>query len=300
MPPADGSYRVPQAWSPDGRYLATVGYSESWDQGAYDIPADAVALDVVDTMTGDTTHLMQLDVAMPIDGWIAAFAPDGRLAYQSGNQITIANPDGTVLARFAVPDGTRIAGKGAWTRDGRGIAVVDQGPCGCGEAYDSRWTLTTLDASTGAASGPAYQVDGVVGVRMLGWSPSGRPVVVAYDPVASGDLDGDATPVSFRGPNRLSGLEDLDDVASARVLALLPGGGSQLLSDASGAESLDVADDVIAGGVGRAGDPPLLTEDNLIGAAILTVIGLPLLLFVVLTIRQIGRRRRDALPAATG
>ncbi len=298
LPPTFGSYRIPQAWSADGRYLATVTYSDWWAPAAYGSPTDAGDLDVVDTMTGGTTHITRVDVWLPIDGWIAAFAPDGRLAYQTGNQINVASPAGTVLAHLAVPAGTRIAGKGAWTRDGRGIAVVGEGPCGCGKAYDSRWTLTTLDASTGAASSPAYYVDGVVGVRMLGWSPSNRPVVVAYDPVAADDLDPGATPVSFRGPNRLSGLEDLDDVESARVLALLPDSGSQLLSDAFGAESVDVADDVIADGVSRAGDPPLLTESHLIGGAVLTLLVLLIGAPLIWAVRR-RQHRRDALPVAT-
>jgi hypothetical protein len=301
LPPTGGSYQIPQAWSADGRYLATVSYSDWWAPAAYGSPSDSGELDVVDTLTGATTHITPVDVWLPIDGWIAAFASDGRLAYQSGDQITVVNRAGAVLARIAVPDGTRIAGKGAWTPDGRGIAVVAQGPCGCGKAYDSRWTLTTLDTSTGAAAGPAYHLDGVVAVRMLGWSPSDRPVVVAYDPVAPKNLDPGATPVSFRGPNRLSGLEDLDDVKAARVLALRLDGGSQLLSDAFGAESVDVADDVIAGGVSRAGDPPLLTESHLI-EAVLAMLVLLVLLIGALVIRAVGRRQhrwREALRPAT-
>ncbi len=159
------------------------------------------------------------------------------------------------------------------------------------------WQVVRLAVDTGHPG----RVDGVVGVRMLGWSPSGKPVVVAYEP-SGGPYDPGATPVSFRGPNRLWGLEDLNDVGSARVLALLPDGGSQVLCDAFGAESADAADDIVAGGLSRAGDPPLLTEPNLFIAVILTVLGIPLLLIGLLVVRVVRRRRHrhNPLPVATG
>jgi hypothetical protein len=290
LPPTGGSYRVPQAWSADGSRLATVTYEDPGFPDALSSAVSGAELDVVDTATGSSTRVADLDLSQQMNGWIAAFAPDGRLAYQTGNEIDVIDPAGTRTARFTIPAGSRIAGGGAWTRDGSGILVASESDCSCA-GYGSRWTLTTLDAATGATISSGYQVDGEVGVRMIGWSRAGAPIVVAYDALGPGDLDPGVTPVSFQAPNHLDGLEQLDDVSRARVLELTPDG-YRVLATAD-AESLDVAGNVIADGATRAGDPPLLTQSKLLDTAVASCIGLLLLAVIVLVLR---RRERVAGP----
>jgi hypothetical protein len=140
---------------------------------------------------------------------------------------------------------------------------------------------------------------------MLGWSPAGEPVVVSYDPATADQMGTGAQVVDFRthtesgvdqtGVN-LDGLELLDNVGTARVLALRAGAAPRVLlrSTSHGAESLDVADNVVAGGRSRDGNPPLLTEDFVFSAG--AVIVLVLLLGAVAAIAIVVVRRRRTRP----
>lgn len=308
LAPTGGDFRDPQAWSPDGRYLATVTFSQVGDAqpstftGEWTDAVSGAQLDVVDTTNGVRTHIADLDMTAVYDSWIAAFAPAGdRIAYQSGNRVDVASLTGAAISGFTVPEGTRIAGKGAWTPDGQSLALVAESACTCGSDYDARWTLTTVDASTGTARQPGYTVDGTVAIRMLGWSPAGEPVVVSYDPESPDNLDPVAQIVDFRTHSQagvdqtgvnLDGIELLGNVSTARVLALRPGAAPRVLlqSTSTGAESLDVADNVIAGGLDRPGNPPLLTEDFIVSAGIIAVLVL-LVGAVAVAITMIRKRR---------
>ncbi len=314
LPPGRGAdYRVPQAWSPDGRYLATASYTqpdyappETYD-GQWVAPVTRAVLSVTDTASGQETVLATLPTTAAFDGWVAAFSPDGsRLAYQYGDRIVIAGRGGTAIASLPVPPGTRIAGKGAWTRDGRAVAVVREEACDCGGTYHARWTLSTMDVTSGATVGTGYRLDGVVAVRMVGWTAAGEPAVVRYDPLPPAELGRTAAPVDFRtrtDPSGvdltglgLDGIEELSYVASATLVALAPTGPPRTLVAAApgGAESLDVAEDILATGRDRPGHPPFLTAARVTEAAILAVvgaIGAAIVLAVVLIWRS--RRRRE-------
>jgi hypothetical protein len=319
-PDRSGDYREPEAWSPDGRELATVEYSEPdfmpppTYTGEWTNPVTRASLAVVNVATGHETTIADLDLTTPYDGWLAAFAPDGsKLAYQSGDQIVVATRSGQAVAHFTVPNGTRLAGKGAWTRDGSGLAVVAETPCGCGSTYDSRWTMTVVDAVTGAARSTSYVVDGVVAIRLMGWSPGGEPVVVAYHPLRPSDLDPGTRPVTFRttppdasgvDQNGLAvdGIELLDDVDTADVIALRVGAPRTMLrSTANGAGSLDVADGVIAGGLTRRGDPPLLTTNMVDGLVVVGIVAIGATFVVGLVFLMRARRAvgRHTDPSAT-
>jgi hypothetical protein len=120
-----------------------------------------------------------------MDGWTAAFSLDGtRLAYQSGDSIHVARLDGTELSSFEVAAGTSLAGKGAWSRDGRDLMLVSGRRCGCGEGYGVRWTLYGVDAVTAAPTGTSYTFDGLYAIRMLGWWASANPAIAGYVPEA--------------------------------------------------------------------------------------------------------------------
>ncbi|PWU57628.1 hypothetical protein DLE60_24105 [Micromonospora globispora] len=313
LPPDGGDYRHPEAWSLDGRYLATVTYTQPDFEapetfgGAWTSPVTHAVLSVVDTSDGHETTIADVDMTANFDGWLAAFSPDGtKLAYQSGNRIVVVTPAGAPIAAFAVPAGTRIAGKGAWTRDGSALAVVAERPCGCGRTYDARWTLTTIDASTGATMGTAYIVDGVVAIRVLGWTHTGRPVVATYDAGTAGDLDPSYQIVDFRPHSDagidqtglyMSGVENLDNVFGTRVLVLAAAGPPQVLlaSSSPGAESVDIADDVIAGSLSRAGHPPLATFDRVAegaACAVAAVLFAGLVAAIIVLVQRLHRSRR--------
>lgn len=107
------------------------------------------------------------------------------MTYQAGTSIHVAGPTGAPIRTLRVPEGTRIAGKGAWTADGGALTVVAERPCGCGRPWDARWELSTVSITTGARTGAPYAVDGVIALRMLGWAGD-RPVVQAFEPGSRG------------------------------------------------------------------------------------------------------------------
>ncbi|GIE88299.1 WD40-like Beta Propeller Repeat [Actinoplanes regularis] len=249
-----------QAWSPDGARLAVTSRVPGGD-GPYPGTANgsATMLNLLDVGNGAITEVAGLPDAAALDGWTVAFSPDGtRLAYQASGQVRIVTvADGRTTA-VALPDGARLAGKGSWTRDGQGLLVVSGEHCSsCGD-YPMRWTVTTLAATTGAAVGPRYQVDGAYAVRVLGWWPSGRPVAVAYAPT-----DDAATTLFDDEPGRYQ-LISMNKVDSARLLELSPGAVHHQLSSV-GTEAIDVADNVLAAGKVGTAATPATTVDRIAG-----------------------------------
>jgi hypothetical protein len=232
--------QTPQAWSPDGRYVALLANLDRTVVVVDGGPGDRI-LRLLDTRTGQVGR----DLAAvhwpqwPTLGWAVAFSPDSRrLAYQDGPRIRIIELDGDPVTEVAIPAGSRLAGKGAWTRDGTGLLVVSGERCACG-GYPARWTVRTVSIATGELSGPGYQVDGAYAVRVLGWwRSSGRPVVAEYRPTAG-------TAVTFfTAPGDEDTLVAMRDVASVRLLRLSPGAPPDVLMRAA-AQSMDVADDLI-------------------------------------------------------
>ncbi|GAA2860727.1 hypothetical protein Acy02nite_57010 [Actinoplanes cyaneus] len=250
---------APQAWSPDGARLAVTS-RVSPEDGPY--AGGATTLALLDTGTGSITRIAELDEGAIRDGWTAAFAPDGtRLAYQSRDMIFIVTLADGKSVSVPVPAGSRLAGKGAWTRDGQGLLVV---------SGERPWTITTLAVATGAVQGPQYRVDGASAVRVLGWWPSGRPVAVAY-----------------------AGT-------SARLLELAPGAGQHELSTV-GTEGVDVADDVLAAGEVGPADVPATSVDRLLSGLVIAaaVAGGVALLSGGLGL-WLRRRRRSSAEPITG
>ncbi|MEV6852060.1 hypothetical protein [Actinoplanes sp. NPDC051411] len=87
----------------------------------------------------------------------------------------MTDPTGRALATFPAPAGLVLAGKGAWTPDGRGLAVVPTPP-------DHDWPMRYLDPATGAArSGPVLPRITTTTTEqratLLGWQPDGTALV---------------------------------------------------------------------------------------------------------------------------
>ena len=199
-----------------------------------------------------------------LPGWTAAFSPDGnRLAYQAEDRIRVIDlADPAAAPRVVeIPAGARLAGKGAWSPDGRGLLVVSGRECDCG-GYPMRWTVTTVpvagsgtgsgtdpgtgsdtgSASGGAQTGPVYERTGAYALRVLGWWPSGAPIAAEYAAV------GGTEPTDFRDEAGYDGLTYQDDIEAVRLVDLST---SRTVLDGGGPESIDVADEVLAGGATR-------------------------------------------------
>ncbi|HEX5598321.1 MAG TPA: hypothetical protein VFX61_20245 [Micromonosporaceae bacterium] len=135
LPSVGGAeHTFPVAWSRDGDRLAVVGLDGRYVRqrnGVEVFTWTRAVLAVSELATNRLTTIGDLDPRTIFYGWLAAFSPDGRtLAYQLGRTITVVTVDGQRRSQFTVPEDTQLAGKGAWTPDGRvdaGRARVDAG-----------------------------------------------------------------------------------------------------------------------------------------------------------------------------
>jgi hypothetical protein len=261
----------PQAWSPDGRSLAYLTGGAGEDSS----PA---RLMVLDTAGGASREIAQLSAPGVPPGWTAAFSPDGaRLAFQSGDRLRVRALAGGATTDLPLPPGARLAGKGAWSREGRSLLVVSGERCDCA-GHPVRWTVTAFSAADGAVTGPSWSRDGVYALRVLGWWPSGRPVAVEHLPA-----DG-AEPVLFGAAGDHDPLSGLDGAGAARLIEL---GTSRVLltgdewSAGGDVGSLDVPDAVLAAGVVRPGDPPLWDLDPVAYVLVVLIVAALLTLLVV-------------------
>ncbi|MFG3702355.1 TolB family protein [Micromonospora sp. NPDC047620] len=160
----------PAGWSPDGRALVvrdTVPANP--ERSAYRQVLSIVWLD------GDRRTRLADDYEG--NGSPVAFAPDGaRLAFQTGRTVAVADLDGRRLFSFTLAPETELAGKGAWSTDGRALTVTRRD--------GGSWSLRRIDPATGRDLGaidtPA--VSGVTAIRLLGWAADGTARVVAYQP----------------------------------------------------------------------------------------------------------------------
>ena len=229
---------APLAWSPDGRRL---------------VAADS-RVRIVDVATGATTDLG------PVDEWSsAAWSPDGsRLAYEKDHRIIVSDVTGRTLGSFEPAYGSVLAGKGAWTPDGRAVAVV---------AADARsWAPRWFDPSSGReVAGPALPavVGETFGGGLLGWRPDGAALAF----------------VPGRRP---------------RLLALVPGATQpvSVLALPSEVTHLDISDRAIESGRVRTGEPPSPIGPRLWARLGVGALGVLVLGWLIRWLRERARMRR--------
>jgi hypothetical protein len=229
---------APLAWSPDGRRLVT---------------ADS-RVRIVDLATGATTDLG------PADEWSsAAWSPDGgRLAYERDHRIIVSDATGRTLGSFEPAYGSVLAGKGAWTPDGRAVAVVSAQA----RSWEPRW----FDPAGGReVSGPALPaIPGeIFGGSLLGWRPDGAALVF------------------------VSG-------AHPRLLALAPGAAQpvSVMVLPSEVTYLDLADRAIESGQVRVGEPPFPIGPRLWTRLAVGALGAVVLGWLIRRMRERARMRR--------
>lgn len=283
----------PAAWSPDGRSLAVIRYA-AVPQPDLSVRTTRATLDLVQPSAERYATLAELDPRQVVPGFTVAFAPDGTLlAYQTGDTIVVSDLRGSVRNRFTVPHGTRIAGKGAWTPDGRGLTLVSQRLCCAGEPYPARWRLHVVDAATGTglAAPLLPEQSGLVALRLLGWSPAGEAVVARYHP------DPGVSVVGFDVTDRLNddGITSASRVNRADVAALPSHGSARVLvaTRSDEVQSIDVADFVIASGGSRPGRPPtgLGPYTKILLTVVLSFVAVVVIVGFVLVIRLRGPGR---------
>jgi hypothetical protein len=261
----------PLAWAPDGGSLVV----RTAEPGT-----TTQAVGVIDLGTGGFTRLALFGSDNAVrDGFAAAFTRDGqRLAFQVGEWVTVVGrADGQIQHQFRLPEGEQLAGKGAWTPDGTALTTVRD--------HGGRWTLTLRDPATGGIrqadrwTAPA----GLAGLRLMGWDPTGAPVVVAYHPGA-----GAPDP-----PSSSYALTGYGDVHSVGVLALSPGGGRPrtVVAASPAVRSIDVADTVLATGRTRPGHPPRFGPLTPVGVVLLVAAAWVLVFFWRRRTGRIGKVR---------
>jgi hypothetical protein len=306
---------VPLAWAPDGGTLAVIR-----ETGRL-LDPETATVGLLDLASGDFRPL--LDVTAQLGDHVgeylgtaahrAAFTPDGaRLAVQFGDKITVFTRDAATWSSFVLSHDSQLAGKGAFTPDGRWIAVVTRAACCTDQpeqgGFPSRWRIRLLDPATGAerAGWSLPEVSGVTALRLIGWLPSGEAVVAAFYPHPGLSAKWDP---GTADPNRdLWAFPNYyESVSHVEVRALATGGGSrELLSLPDTVYGVDIADDVLARGAVRPGaDAPIRPVRT--GWLVVTIAVVLLLVAtpaaVLLLVRRwrrpgrTGRRLRTQAPA---
>ncbi|MFG2013191.1 TolB family protein [Micromonospora sp. NPDC048868] len=229
----------PAGWSPDGRALVVRDTVPANPEGsAYRQVLSIVWLD------GDRRTRLVDDHEG--NGSPVAFAPDGaRLAFQTGRTVTVTDLDGRRRSSFTLASDTELAGKGAWSTDGRTLTVTRRD----GDSWSLRRIDPTAGRDLGAIGTPA--VSGVTAIRLLGWAVDGTAWVVAYQPAPH-------APAAFDRPLEMEQRLAYGNVGTVRVLALARGADAPatLLTAPRDVVAIDVSDDVIRSGRTREASPP--------------------------------------------
>ncbi|MET7417525.1 hypothetical protein [Dactylosporangium sp. NPDC005555] len=199
----------PLAWSPDGTRLAYLTGD-----------TDSAVLDIT---TGAST-------ALPTPATTAAFSPDGRRIAVQGVPETEVEPrrpvrivdldgGGAPTELTEVGFGVVIAGSGAWSPDGRWIAVADN--VGSGK-LDCTLTFLPVDP---AERNPPERIATAEQIALVGWAAPDRPLVT------QGGATGHRT---ISGPDLrpLTTADGSDTYDLQAATALLPGA---RVADAGGA-----------------------------------------------------------------
>jgi hypothetical protein len=261
----------PAAWLPDGHGLVVLTITYADDPTREGIWK---RLGVLDLDTGSYHGFAAGTYPIAADGFAVAVSVDGgQIAYQFRDFITVYDRSTAAKKTFTLPDTrTVLAGKGAWTPDGRSLAVLHRDT----DDYPARrWELRFLDPSTGLERDPGHRpsLAGQSLMRLTGWNGvTGNPVVIGYD--------GDWTADGELGYGNNFALTDL--TRRVGVYELQPGGARTLLRPAAGITGLDVADVVLAEGRTRVGHPPARP-----GAATWIAIGLAVALAASLIVRRV-------------
>ncbi|WP_203980545.1 PD40 domain-containing protein, partial [Micromonospora phaseoli] len=241
--PAASTSIEPAAWSPDGRQLV-VRYIAPTDPPR---AGHRAVLGVV-TLDGERWTRLAEGGLQAIFGSPVAFTAAGdRIAFQVGRSVTVSKPDGTALSSLLLPADSWLAGKGAWSADGRWLTVTTR------RADNTDWSLRRLDPATGRDAGPLDlpTVSGTTAIRLLGWGPDGSALVVAYEP-------GPVAQDRFDQPLEMDQRTAYGNVGGVQVLALMPGatGPRTVLTAPAEVLAVDVADEVIRSGRTRQASPP--------------------------------------------
>jgi hypothetical protein len=267
----DSDYVTPLAWSPDGRTLAVEAVVA--DGGAW--------IGLVDVPDGTFRRMSRVDRATYLHGFAAAFSPDGqRWAYQNQGQIVIADRNLQVVHRIEVSGRDWLAGKAAWTPDGRLMLVTEE---------NAQWMLRSVSPKPlgpevsvpiGLPADPARPVGGMelAAVRLIGWT-GGQPVVVVFkkEPTA---------PIESQPETAYQAVH------SVEVWRLTATGHEVLLTTPHNLMSIDLPDAVIAAGRVRPADPPRFGIVTVLGGLVALVLAVVVGRAVTVRLRAYGSGRR--------
>ncbi|MFI6266487.1 TolB family protein [Micromonospora sp. NPDC051006] len=237
---ADSVLTTPVGWSPGGaRLVVRDTVPVAFDGATYRSVLSIVTLD------GERWSQLASGAQEASFGSVVAFSAD-HLAYQYGRTVAVTDLDGRELSSFALPAESWLAGKGAWTPDGR-LTLATRQP------GSTEWSLRQVDARTGSGSGSGSlpAVSDVTAIRLLGWRPDGSALVVAYQPEP-------ASPARFDQPLELDQRVAYGHVRSVRLLALTPGAAEPHTVTTAPEQvlAIDVADEVVRSGRVRDAEPP--------------------------------------------